>query len=253
MIKLAVGLLDFDIFVIYKLNKFKNIMKKLLFVFTFFTTLIVAAQTLNQVELEKNKLKQALIYGDQATATVMMYNIIALEGEKSAYKDSLAYLYFNRRSYLSCYLSAADALKNNPTNTEILEMSAFSLESLGAKDKAIDNYQKLLAITKNNFHAFKIAGLQLELKKVVEAYTSIKKAESLVDKGTEKITYPINKSYNQQVPLKASIQYLKGIIEVEMNSKELAKKSFQKAIGLFPEFILAKQELENLNEIKSKE
>jgi len=227
-------------------------MKNALFVFTFFATLIVTAQTLNQVDLEKNKLKQALIYGDQATATTMMYNIIALEGDKSVYKDSLAYLYFNRRSYLSCYLSATDALKNNPNNVEILEMSAISLESLGAKEKAIESYQKLVTITNNNLHAFKIAGLQLEIKKVVEAYTSIKKAETLPDKGTENITYPINKNYSQSVPLKASIQYLKGIIEVEMNSKELAKKSFQKAIGLFPEFILAKQELENLNDVKPK-
>jgi len=228
-------------------------MKNALFVFTFFATLIVTAQTLNQVDLEKNKLRQALIYGDQATATTMMYNLISLEGDKSSYKDSLAYLYFNRRSYLSCYLSATDALKNNPNNIEILEMSSFSLESLGAKEKAIETYRKLMAITNNNFHAFKIAGLQFELSKIVEAYSSIKKAEKITDKGTENITYPINKNYNQSVPLKASIQYLKGIIEVGMNSKENAKLSFQKAISLFPEFILAKEGLEDLNNLKPKE
>jgi len=181
-----------------------------------------------------------------------MYNIIALEGEKSVYKDSLAYLYFNRRSYLSCFLATEDALKNSPNNIELLEMSAFSVESIGAIDKAIGSYEKLLSISKNNFHAYKIAVLHFEMSKFVEAYTAIKKAESLTDSGTDNINFPINKNYNQPVPLKAAIIYLKGLIEINLDDKVSAKTSLQKAIQLFPEFILAKEALSNL-EVKPKE
>ena len=151
--------------------------------------------------MEKQKLKQALVYGDQSVATNTMYNIIAIEGDKSAYKDSLAYLYFNRQSYLSCYLSVTDALKNKPNNVEMLEMSAFSLESLGAKEKALEAYQNLLSKTNNNFHAYKVAILQLELNKFEEADVSIKKADQLPDDGKSTITFPINKKYSQNICL----------------------------------------------------
>ncbi len=227
-------------------------MKKIFLFLTLFIAFSSVAQNSNQVELEKQKLKQALIYGDQSTATNMMYNIIALEGDKSVYKDSLAYLYFNRRSYLSCFLATEDALKNNPNNIELLEMNAFSIESLGAFDKAIESYQKLLISSNNNFHAYKIASLQFELKKFNEAYVSIKKAESLPDSGIENITFSVNQNYNQPVPLKAAIVYLKGLTELNLDDKAATKVSMQKAIQLFPEFVLAKEVLSNL-EVKPKE
>jgi len=227
-------------------------MKNLFFFFALFIAFSSIAQNSNQVELEKKKLKQALIYGDQSTATTMMYNIIALEGEKSVYKDSLAYLYFNRRSYLSCFLATEDALKNSPKNVELLEMSAISVESLGAYDKAITSFEKLVSITNNNFHAYKLAALNFQVSKFDEAYTAIKKADALPDNGKESITFPINKNYNQPVPLKAAIIYLKGMIEQNLNDKVAAKASFLKAIQLFPEFILAKDSLSNL-EVKPKE
>ena len=227
-------------------------MKKIFFFLTLFIAVSSIAQTSNQLELEKQKLKQALIYGDQSTATNMMYNIIALEGEKSVYKDSLAYLYFNKRSYLSCFLATEDALKNSPNNIEILEMNAFSIEALGAYDKAIESFKKLLSNSNNNFHAYKIASLQFELKKFDEAYSSIKKAESLPDSGTENITFPVNKNYNQPVPLKAAIVYLKGLTELNLEDKVATKVSMLKAIQLFPDFVLAKEVLSNL-EVKPKE
>lgn len=227
-------------------------MKNIFFVFAFFIALSSIAQNSNQVELEKGKLKQALMYGDQSTATIMMYNIIALEGEKSAYKDSLAYLYFNRRSYLSCFLATKDALVNNPNSVELLEMSAFSVESIGALDQAIVSFEKLLSVTNNNYHAYKVAVLYFELDKYEEAYSAIKKADTLADTGEVNITFPINKSYNQPVPLKAAIIYLKGLIEQNLNNNTAAKADLQKALALFPEFILAKDALSNL-EVKPKE
>ncbi|MFK5879359.1 MAG: hypothetical protein QM478_07670 [Flavobacteriaceae bacterium] len=227
-------------------------MKNIFFFFALFITFSSIAQNSNQVEFEKQKLKQALIYGDQSTATNMMYNIIALEGEKSVYKDSLAYLYFNRRSYLSCFLATEDALKNNPNNVELLEMSAFSIESLGAYEKAITSFEKLLSVTNNNFHAYKVATLYFQVNKFDEAYAAVKKADALPDSGKENISFPINKNYNQPVPLKAAIVYLKGLAEQNLNDKTAAKASFKKAMQVFPEFILAKDALSNL-EVKPKE
>jgi len=208
---------------------------------------VAVAQTANGVAFEQQKMKQALAYGDKTVAANAMYSIILLEGPKSVYKDSLAYLYFNDRNFISCFLVTNDILKNNPGNLDLLEMNAISLESMGAAEKAVEAYQNLFAKTNNNYHAYKLAGLQFGMNKYEEAYVSIKKADKLPDDGKVKITFQVNKNYNQNVDLKAAIAYLEGIIAISLNKNAEAKLSFERAIKLFPEFVLAKTKLDALN------
>jgi len=222
-------------------------MKNVLYILTFIITTVAISQTTNSLDLEKQKLRQALVYGDINVAASSMYAIINLEGPKSNYKDSLAYLYFNKRNYSSCFLVTDDILKYKPTNLELLEMKAISLESLGAYGKAIEVYENVLTITNNNYHAYKLAALQLALNKFEEAYVSIKKANQLPDEGTVKITFQVNKNYNQNIDLKASIAYLEGIIAMNLEKAEDAKLSFERAVKLFPDFVLAKGKIESLN------
>lgn len=221
-------------------------MKNLLFIFSFILATTAIAQTSNTVELEKQKLKQALAYGDKVVAASSMYTIVALEGPQSSYKDSLAYLYFNDRNYVSCFLVINDILKRKADNLELLEMQAISLESMGAIEKASETYKTLVSKTNNNYHAFKLAGLQLTLNKLEEAYASIKKADQLPDDGTLKVTYQVNKNYNQNIDLKAAIAYLEGIIAVNLKKDAEAKLSFERALKLFPDFVLAKGKLSSL-------
>jgi len=222
-------------------------MKNLLFIFSFVLATTAIAQTTNTLEFEQQRLRQALNYSDKVVAAISMYNIIALEGPQSSYKDSLAYLYFNDRNHISCFLVVNDILKSKPENIELLEMKAISLESMGANEKASEAYNDLLLKTNNNYYAYKLAGLQLALNKFDEALVSVKKADSLPDEGTIKVTFQVNKNYNQNVDLKAAIAYLEGIIEMNLEKNKEAKISFERAVKLFPDFVLAKSKLSTLD------
>jgi len=222
-------------------------MKRILVIISFLIAASTVAQTANSVAFEQQKIKQALSYGDKSIAANAMYSIIMLEGPQSVYKDSLAYLYFNDRNFISCFLVTNDILKTKPEHLEFMEMNAISLESMGATQKASEAYQKLFAKTNNNYHAYKLAGLQLIMNKFEDAYASIKKADQLPDDGTTKINFQVNKNYNQEVGLKASMAYLEGIIAMNLNKNAEAKISFERAIKLFPEFVLAKGKLATLN------
>ena len=221
-------------------------MKNLIYIFSFVLATTAIAQTNNTIESEQQRLQQALIYGDKAVAAISMYNIISLEGPQSTYKDSLAYLYFNGRNYVSCFLVVNDILKNKPDNIELLEMKAISLESMGVNEKAGEAYNDLLLKTNNNYYAYKLAALQLALNKFEEAYVSVKKADELPDTGTINVTFQVNKNYNQNVDLKAAIAYLEGIIAMNLEKNKEAKISFERAVKLFPEFVLAKSKLSTL-------
>lgn len=223
-------------------------MKKIIFAFTILLATSAIAQKDTKVELEESKMKQALLYGDKDVATAAMYNIIAIQGPESTYKDSLAYLYFNKRNYISCFLVTKDILDRKPDNIELLEMSAISLESVGAKDKAIELYEKLIVLSNKSFHAYKVASLQYEINKLDEAFVSIKKADQLPNDDTLNISFQVNANYSQNVKLKASIAYLEGLIAIRLEKKPEAKLAFGRAIKLFPDFVLAKGQLESLNE-----
>lgn len=223
-------------------------MKNIIYIFTFIIATTAIAQTSNSVELEKQKLKQALAYGDKTVAASSMYSIINLEGPQSSYKDSLAYLYFNNRNYVSTFLVTNDIIKNKPNNVELLEMHAISLESMGANKKASEAYNTLLTKTNKNYHAYKLAGLQFRLNEFEKAYSSIKIADQLADDGAMKITFQVNKTYSQNVDLKAAIAYLEGIIAVNLKKTDEAKVSFARATQIFPDFVLAKGELTKLEE-----
>jgi tetratricopeptide (TPR) repeat protein len=220
-------------------------MKRIVFAFALFWSLTGLAQN-SDIQIEKQKLKQALAYGDKNIAASVMYNIIALEGPQSTYKDSLAYMYFNVRNYVSCFLVINDILENRPDNMDLIEMKAVSLETIGAFDKAIESYENLLSKSNSNYHAYKIAALKMGLKKFDEALVAIKNADALPDDGKLQVNFQVNQNYNQNVPLKAAIPYIEGLISINLNKEKEARESFNRAIAVFPDFVLAKSKLEVL-------
>ena len=202
---------------------------------------------IEEIKIEKETLKKAKLYGDQAVAINSLYALIVLEGENSTYKDSLAYSYFSSRNYAPCFMITSEVLNRDPNHIDMMEMNGISLESLGALEKAAEVYSKLLESSNNNYHAYTIANLNYRMKKYDEALAGILKAESLNDEGKFKVTFSINQSHTQQVELLAAIPYLKGLIELELKNKDAAKISFAKAVKIQPDFVLAKENLETIS------
>lgn len=221
-------------------------MKKIVFVVVLFVSVIGVAQNSAEVTLEISKMDQALKYGDKQIAVSKMYNIIALQGPESVYKDSLAYLYFNDRNYLSCFLVTNDILEKSPENFAILEMSAVSLEAIGAKDKAAEAYEKLFANDNRGYLGYKLAGLQYGMKKYEEAYATIIKAGKTPVDTISTFSFKVNDNYSQDVPMAPSIAYLEGVIAEALEKKAEAKAAYERALLGFPDFVLVKDSLSNL-------
>ncbi len=199
------------------------------------------------IKTEKEIIKNAKLMGDPSVATYSMYKLIALEGANSTYKDSLAYIYFSSRKYGSCFLMSNEVLKRDPKNQAILELKAISLESLGAIDKSLEAYLELFAMSNNNYHGYTLAKLQLGMKQNDEAYATIKKVETLNDSGKYKITFSINQNHTQKVELLAAVSYLKGLIEESLEKPTEAKLSYEKALKVQEDFVLAKEKRDLLD------
>lgn len=202
----------------------------------------------SQLDMELKVADLAKRVGDPSVVTSTFYRIIALEGENSTYKDSLAYIYFTARQFAPSFLMADEVLQRDPKHRDMLEIKAVSLESLGAIDKSAEEYEKLFALTRNNFHGYSLAKLQFGMKKYDLAYKTIQEVESLNDSGNYKVTFVINQNHSQQVELLAAIPYLKGLIQEELDLKAEARASYEKSLKVQPDFILPKDKIEALEQ-----
>jgi tetratricopeptide (TPR) repeat protein len=199
------------------------------------------------IALEKEMVRFAKSMGDVSVTTSSMYRLVVLEGENSTYKDSLTYIYYSSRKYASCFLMSNEVLKRDPQNKAILELKALALESLGAIDKSMEAFKDLFAVSKNNFHGYNLAKLQLTMKQYDEAYKTILEVEAINDAGIYKVNFAINKNHTQEVELLAAIPYLKALIEIDLDKIPDAKLSLEKALKIQADFVLARETLDGLN------
>ena len=222
-------------------------MNKIYFWMVCLITASVFGQVNNEaVAFEKKVLEKAKQYNDISVVKSSMMRLVLLEGENSTYKDSLAFIYFQERAYPSSFIASQEVLKRDPNNVKMLEVQAFSLESIGAYDKAVESFKKLFAKTNNNYYGFSQANLQYILKDYSGAYATLLQVEKLNDTGNYTVSYAINQTHKQEIELIAAIQYLKGLCAVQLKNNPVAKASFEKALTTQPDFVLAKEALGNL-------
>lgn len=197
--------------------------------------------------------KQAYIYtlaqkyNDPAVARMALYNLIAVNPNSAPILDSLALLYYQYQQYASAALVAKDAMMLNPEDAFAAEVSAVSFENLGVKNRAADSYEKLYLLNNDLGTLYKLAFLQMDLKRYGEA---IANADVLIEspKAVElKLLFPVDDKKNQEISMKAAAVRLKGMIEEDKGNKAEAKKYYQEALTLEPEFAVLKQQITDLD------
>jgi len=189
---------------------------------------------------------EAVKYNDLAVARTALYSMLALDPSRTGLKDTLTYLYFSSNNHLQVILLGKEILEANPGKAEILELVAVSQQNLGREKDALESFEKLYSITKDPYHQYSIASLQYMLKRFGECSESLNSIIASTD-SLGVITISDNQGESQQVPIKAAAFNMRGVVALEINQPEVARQNFQKALELFPGFLLAKANLEKVN------
>lgn len=208
-----------------------------------------AATTMDTLNMAIYRL--GIKYGDAIVARMALYLELAKNPTNVALKDSLASIYAISGASLQTNLVAKDILSKNPTDRKMLELLALSEQSMGRPKEALDAYEKLYPLSKNMYHLFQIASLQYSLKRLGECMLSINAI--LENPESEKQKVNINMGQNQagqnmqqEVPLRAAALNIRGVVMTEQKEKAAAKAAFEEALKLFPDFVLAKNNLADL-------
>jgi tetratricopeptide (TPR) repeat protein len=186
-------------------------------------------------------------WNDFAAAKDALFDLIVETGNDSlAY--TLAVYYYDNNQFAPCVFVCKDLLARAPKNTDLLQMSGSAFEGLGLKEKALPNYETLYLVTNNLAVLYKMATLQYDTKLFAECQANV---DILLSKPTEidklKVTVNNDQNKSKEYPLKVALLNLKGLLAHQAGDKALAKKSFEDALALAPDFQLAK---ENLSKMK---
>lgn len=190
-------------------------------------------------------LDRALQYGDLAVATQATHDILALGNEFSHYRDSLALLYFQRAAWPQVIAVTSDILTSKPKELGPLELRAVAYQTIGRPKESLTDYEALFALTQSPYHQYEIAALQYTMRRLGECAMTL---DALMQNPAIKdleIRISTNQS-QQSVPMKAACRNMAGVLLMDQGKRDEAKKAIEEALAIFPEFELAKN---NLNEV----
>ena len=180
---------------------------------------------------------------DLQAATVALYNMLAIKPERTDINDSLALIYFAAERYAQASMIGEEIIKSDPKRKDILELVAVSKQNLGLIKESLANYETLYTNEKSVYYLYQIATLQYQMKRYGECIASLDQIIASPDADKQKVNIR-TQSGGQEVPMKAAAFNVKGICAMELNQEEAAKENFNKALELFPNFALAKGNLD---------
>lgn len=185
-------------------------------------------------------------YGDSNNAISALYDVLAEYPQSDSLLYTLSFLYFQDGKYGSAVLVSQDLLKVNPDHMGGLEIAGAGYEKLGIKDKSLDAYESLY-LKSNDFQTlYKVAFLQFDLKRYTECLTNADILLTKPEVETMKVYYSDENQQDKEYSIKVAIHNLKGLVSKANGDKVNAKKHFEAALAIAPDFVIAKQNLEEL-------
>jgi len=191
-----------------------------------------------------NKYVTALQWNDFEVAKDALYDLIMENPQNDSLIYNLALYYYENQKWVSAVLVCQPLLARNPKNTAALEISAIGYETMGVADRALQNYESLYLLTSSNSTLYKMAFIQFDLKRFTESLSSIDILLASSETEGAKVVYNDVENKPKEYPMKVALLNLKGLIQQEhFGDKAAAKKSFEDALAISPDFVLAKQNL----------
>ncbi len=205
-------------------------------------------QTSSNVLLEHFVRKRAVAsrWNDFDVVKDALYDMIIEDPANDSLIAQLAYIYYENQKYPSCVLICQDLLARNPKNVQALEMSAVSYENLSILDRSLQSYESLFLLTNNSSTLYKMAFLQYELKRYPESITNADILIAKPDADTLKVVFNDKDNKSKEYPVRVALLNLKGMVYKDQADKVNAKKFFEEALKIAPDFQPAKVNLDAL-------
>lgn len=196
----------------------------------------------------KQKYKIAKELRDKDAAKDAIFSLFILSPADTAVQMDLMTFYFETKQYNQSAFLADRLYTLDNKNIAALDILTKSQESVGEYTDAVINYETLYQRTKNSYYQYLSAFCQYELRRYYEcdAYMQNVIKNPDLEQHVVVIAYEQNgEEKAQEVPLKAAVLNLYGLLKIELKQYKEAKAYFEEAMKRFPDFILAQRNYED--------
>ena len=192
------------------------------------------------------KFNVAMRFNDNDAAKDALYDLIVENPKNDSLFLSLALMYYENQKYPSTILVCQELMARNSKNATAIELAAASFEGLNLYDKALQHYETLYLQTNAYPSLYKMAFLQFDLKRFKECSATSDILLSKKEADELKVSFPTVDNKTKEFPIKVAILNLKGLVSKENGDMAGAKKLFEQALALAPDFAQAKENLAKL-------
>jgi tetratricopeptide (TPR) repeat protein len=189
--------------------------------------------------IEEKIYKQALEFEDLSTAIFAIHSMMAKDSAQAWHIDSLASHYFKNMQLPESVKAAEKILAANPENLEALRILASAQQTLGKHESAIGHFTTLYDKTNKFEYLYKIGITQMGMNRIKEATGTVSLLLKHPDINKDSVDVLATQGERQQVPAKAAVYNLRGVIYLQGNKLQEARKDFREAVKIYPDFVMA--------------
>jgi tetratricopeptide (TPR) repeat protein len=192
----------------------------------------------------QQKYATASRWNDMDIARDALYDLIIENPTNDSLIFTLGYFYFQSQKYASSLLIAQDLLVRNAKDEAYLELAAVSAQELGVTDRALQHFESLYLVNSSINTLYQIAFLQYQLKRYTECVATSDNIISKPESATIKVVFNDAQGKQKEYAMKVAVINLKGLVALEKGDKAAAKKLFNDALAIAPDFAPAKENLD---------
>lgn len=191
--------------------------------------------------------RRALSYNDLGSAAYALTGVLQYGGDPK-FNDSLALVYYNMNNLGGAYKLAGEINAKDAKNITALTLLADISGRAGEVKKSVEWYEKLIQEVPSPFNFYQLATKQFILERNLECKQSLQKAMAdSAQASQQKVRLDIGEGYGEDVPVLAAAMNMMGALAYKEKDTAGAAAWYKKAIEAFPQFVIAKQNLEELN------
>ena len=191
--------------------------------------------------------RTALQYNDMPTAAMSLVSYLSYGGGIN-YHDSLAVVYFNMNNFPGAYKLANESYTRDNKNVTALSLLADISGQTNDAKTSLEWYEKLAPLNPLPYNYYQLATKQFSLERKLECRQSL--AKVLADTAAaakQKVSLQVGQGYSESVPVLAAAYNMLGVLAFKENNLAEAKQHYTNALKSFPEFVIAKQNLDAMN------
>lgn len=223
----------------------------------FLTTVAAAALTLTACKNADNPASNASIQKLQKLyktsydlkdipTAITAVQLILTHDSTNVLRDSLPSMYLAVQNIDACLTTTEDALKRHPESEEYAKYKMLCLEQVGKAEELFTLAKSLYDKTGKAEYVYKIASVQLVTGEFDAATKTINDMMEKYKNTKDSVDIFIDQAQSQRVPIVAACWNMKGYLYIQTQKYQQAGEAYQKAIQIFPDFVMARRNLQQL-------